>query len=211
MVNWPFSDGSSKDPQSKELLKSWLGEDEDVPANEFVKPWAAAEAAAATNQVNLSDIAHVWNPAESLAGILQSPQPLGEIASLNELDLRTFVDTDSEIAVAASLDYQGETPFGRVERILALDSTSSKWLEEKGYLKMFTSPNCTLDMSFTTDAKVSAVLTSPEGFRRTVVCCPDGKSFQRITAPNGEEMVRFLSSGQVEERRTAYSNLNRSA
>lgn len=94
------------------------------------------------------------------------------------------------------------TPLSRIHDILDVHSPSSRWLEQRGYLEAFKSPNCTLDMTFSSDkggSKVGAVLTAPDGTRRTVVACEGGATFQRLTGSNGQELVKFLSSGQIVE------------
>jgi hypothetical protein len=64
-----------------------------------------------------------------------------------------------------------------------------------GLLQQFASTDCLVDMSMTPDGGMSAVLRSPYGYRRTVVCRPDGSVSQRITGPQGEEIVRFNNDG----------------
>lgn len=94
------------------------------------------------------------------------------------------------------------TPLGRVNQMLDDNSQSTRWLKERGYLEAFKSENCTLELSFGNDrsgGKVGAVLIAPDGTKRTAVACENGTSFQRLTGPNGQELVKFLSSGQIIE------------
>ena len=97
---------------------------------------------------------------------------------------------------------QSLTPLGRVNDMLDDSSPSSRWLKERGYLDSFKSADCTLELSFGNDksgGKVGAVLVAPDGTKRTAVACENGTSFQRLTGPNGQELVKFLSSGQIIE------------
>lgn len=94
------------------------------------------------------------------------------------------------------------TPLGRVNEMLDDNSPSTRWLRERGYLEAFKSENCTLELSFGNDrsgGKVGAVMVAPDGTKRTAVACENGTSFQRLTGPNGQELVKFLSSGQIIE------------
>jgi hypothetical protein len=103
---------------------------------------------------------------------------------------------------SASEGKDSQSPLSRIYDILDVHSNSSRWLEQRGYLEAFKSPDCTLDINFGTDArgsKVGAVMTAPDGTRRTVVACEGGVTFQRLTGANGQELVKFLSSGQIVE------------
>jgi hypothetical protein len=107
---------------------------------------------------------------------------------------------DAKEALSGGKDNQ--TPLSRIYDILDVHSQSSRWLDKRGYLEPFKSPDCTLDLNFGTDArgsKVGAVMTAPDGTRRTVVACEGGITFQRLTGANGQELVKFLSSGQIVE------------
>lgn len=87
------------------------------------------------------------------------------------------------------------SPYQAMSQILDAGSRSSRWLAQYGLFQQFQSTDCSVDMSMTPDGGMSAVLRSPSGFRRTVVCRPDGSVAQRITGPSGEEIVRFNNEG----------------
>jgi hypothetical protein len=87
------------------------------------------------------------------------------------------------------------SPYQAMSTILDANSRSSRWLAQYGLLQQFASTDCLVDMSMTPDGGMSAVLRSPYGYRRTVVCRPDGSVSQRITGPQGEEIVRFNNDG----------------
>lgn len=94
------------------------------------------------------------------------------------------------------------SPLSRIYDILDVHSASSRWLEQRGYLEAFKSPDCTLDLSFGMmgqASKVGAVVTAPDGSKRTVIACEGGSTFQRLTGSDGRELVKFLSSGQIVE------------
>ncbi len=87
------------------------------------------------------------------------------------------------------------SPYQAISTILEPGSRSSRWLSHYGLMDQFASSDCFVDMSMNPDGGMSAVLRSPEGYRRTVVCRPDGSSAQRITGPHGQELVRFNKNG----------------
>jgi hypothetical protein len=87
------------------------------------------------------------------------------------------------------------SPYQSMSNILDPNSRSSRWLASYGMFQQFASTDCFVDMSMTPDGGMSAVLRSPAGFRRTVVCRPDGSVAQRITGPHGEEIIRFNNDG----------------
>lgn len=87
------------------------------------------------------------------------------------------------------------SPYQAMSNILDVNSRSSRWLNQYGLLQQFASTDCFVDMSMTPDGGMSAVLRSPHGYRRTVVCRPDGSVSQRITGPQGEEIIRFNNDG----------------
>jgi hypothetical protein len=94
------------------------------------------------------------------------------------------------------------TPLSRIYDILDAGSQSSRWLLQRGYLEPFKSPDCRLEINFGQGvgaSKVAAVVTAPDGSRRTIVACAGGITFQRLTGAAGQELVKFLSSGQVVE------------
>jgi len=84
------------------------------------------------------------------------------------------------------------TPLSQIYNTLDVHSDSSRWLDARGYLESFKSPDCTLDLNFGLDArgtKVGAVMTAPDGTKRTVVACEGGATFQRLSSASGQEMV----------------------
>jgi hypothetical protein len=119
----------------------------------------------------------------------------------NDRSESSFIRDAREVAVPGK-DSQPVTPLSQIYNILDVHSDSSRWLDARGYLESFKSPDCTLDLNFGLDArgtKVGAVMTAPDGTKRTIVACEGGTTFQRLTAANGQEMVKFLSSGQIVE------------
>ena len=89
------------------------------------------------------------------------------------------------------------TPYQLMSDILGFESRSSQILSQMDLLDKFTASDCTMDMTMSCDGTVNAALRSADGFRRTVVCRPDGTSSQRITDNKGVEIVRFNSQGQI--------------
>lgn len=77
------------------------------------------------------------------------------------------------------------------------DSPSSQWLAQRGLFQKFNSPDCIMDLQMTADGGVSSIVRATDGYRRTVVCRPDGTSSQRITDATGMEIVRFNSLGEI--------------
>lgn len=99
---------------------------------------------------------------------------------------------------AASLISQGPvSPFGMSETLRGADSESSKLLAQHGLYDKFSSIACHEHISWGPDGSVSVALKSSDGYRRTIVCRADGTSAQRIADPNGKEILRFASNGQV--------------
>lgn len=88
------------------------------------------------------------------------------------------------------------SPYQMMSCALHMDSPSSQWLQRNGLLSKFIATDCTVDVTMTPDGTVNAALRSADGYRRTLLCRPDGSCAQRITAPNGAEIVRFDSNGQ---------------
>jgi hypothetical protein len=88
------------------------------------------------------------------------------------------------------------SPYQVMSDVLDGNSRSSRWIAQNGLWQQFSSTDCFVDMSMMADGGMSAVLRSPAGFRRTVVCRPDGTIAQRITGPRGEEIVRFNNDGE---------------
>ena len=87
------------------------------------------------------------------------------------------------------------SPYQVMSCILQIDSLSSQWLQRNGLLSKFIATDCTVDVTMTPDGTVNASLRSSDGYRRTLLCRPDGSSAQRISGPNGSEIVRFDSNG----------------
>lgn len=88
------------------------------------------------------------------------------------------------------------SPYQQLNQILEPDSQSSRWLAHHGLLDKFTAHDCYVDISMAADGGFNAALRSTDGYRRTVVCRADGTSSQRITGPQGEEVLRFNSQGE---------------
>jgi hypothetical protein len=98
--------------------------------------------------------------------------------------------------IPASIELKPASPYQAMDSILQMDSPSSQWLHNNGLLNKFISTDCTVDVTMTPDGTVNAALRSADGYRRTLLCRPDGSSAQRITGPNGAEIIRFDSHGQ---------------
>jgi hypothetical protein len=89
------------------------------------------------------------------------------------------------------------SPYQAMSDVLDASSRSSRWIAQNGLAQQFSSTDCFVDMSMMADGGMSAVLRSPSGYRRTVVCRPDGTIAQRITGPRGEEIARFNNEGDA--------------
>jgi hypothetical protein len=110
----------------------------------------------------------------------------------------------AEVPAAAAVEAApAKSPYQALSDILDADSRSSQWLQAAGLLRKFTTTECFVDMTMTSEGGVNSVLRSPDGFRRTVVCRADGTISQRITGPNGEEVVRFNNSGEAVVRKAS--------
>jgi len=119
----------------------------------------------------------------------------------NDRSESAFIRDAREMALPGK-DSPPATPLSQIYNTLDVHSDSSRWLDARGYLESFKSPDCTLDLNFGLDArgtKVGAVMTAPDGTKRTVVACEGGATFQRLSSASGQEMVKFLSSGQIVE------------
>lgn len=176
MAEWRLDNVSSARSNS-EILQSWNNLDS--------SPAAAAHTANAKPEV--------WH-GRQIPGLSRD-----DLSSLQKLEIsgveRHRYDPNEQKSTSI-------TPLGRVNSMLDDHSPSSQWLKDRGYLESFKSDKCTLELSFGADkggGKVGAVLLAPDGTKRTVVACENGTSFQRLTGPNGQELVKFTSSGQVIE------------
>lgn len=168
----------------------------------------------ASGRSNNSEILQSWGNfdpaasqprAEFWQGNKAIPAGLGrnEVPQLQKLEI---ADNGLSDRVAPRFDInQGKaslSPLGRVNEMLDDNSPSSRWLKERGYLEAFKPENCTLELSFGSDRRgnrVGAVLVAPDGTKRTAVAFENGSTCQRVTGPNGEELVTFLSNGNVIE------------
>lgn len=170
MTEWRFDGASAAPRNSQDILQSWNNID--------VSPQSQAE---------------VWH-GRAIPGLSKA-----DAATLQKFEIagveRSNFSEHAERKTSLS-------PLGTVNAMLEDHSPSSQWLKERGYLDAFKSANCTLELSFGADkggGKVGAVLVAPDGTKRTAVACENGTSFQRLTGPNGQELVKFLSSGQIIE------------
>ncbi len=208
MSQWHIGDGfGSASPQSREILQSWSNQEQEQSrasaeawGPQQAQPRASSFHYVPDNSLLYSRVAHGLNEAP-LAARFEPNQ--------HEAPLSTRIDMHGDqqaehryMRPDGAQEVKESTPLSRIYDILDVHSQSSKWLEQRGYLEAFKSPNCTLDLTFGTDergSKIGAVVTAPDGTKRTVVSCEGGTSFQRLTAANGQELVKFLSSGQIVE------------
>lgn len=213
MSNWQLGDGfSAASPQSRDLAQSWSNQEEEsrTSQNECWGP----QAKASSFHCDASQLGFLWRT-QNQGSANEAPLSLRFEPNREEAHLATRVEFSAEGAESHYLrnDVKEQahavkdsnisgSPLSRIYDILDVHSASSRWLEQRGYLEAFKSPNCTLDLSFGTDSagsKVGAIVTAPDGTKRTVIACEGGASFQRLTAANGQELVKFLSSGQIVE------------
>lgn len=209
MSQWQIGDSfGAATPQSHgELMQSCLNQ-ENTRAQAEV--WDSSPKASSFHY-DASQVAQYWKQGAVNEAPQQAPLSLRfEPNKEEEAPLATRVEFNAERAENmfmrgdATRDTAAKdtpaTPLSQIYDILDVHSASSRWLEQRGYLEAFKSPDCTLDLTFGTDGnKVGAVVTAPDGSKRTVVACEGGVSFQRLTAANGQELVKFLSSGQIVE------------
>ncbi len=206
MSQWQIGDGfGSVSPQSREIHQSWSNQEEEQ-SRASAEAWGPQQGKASSfhyvpdNHLQYARIAPSFHEAPLAARFEpnQYEAPLSTRIDMHGDERAEHRYTRNESAHEAT----ESTPLSRIYDILDVHSQSSKWLEARGYLDSFKSPNCTLDLNFGTDArgsKIGAVVTAPDGTKRTVVSCEGGLSFQRLTAANGQELVKFLSSGQIVE------------
>ncbi len=208
MSQWQSGDGfGSVSPQSRELHQSWTNQEENQ-SRASAEAWGPQQSKASSfhyvpdHQLLYARAAQAVNEAPLSARYDAKPveAPLATRIEMNNGNER--VENHYTRHEAVHQESKESTPLSCIYDILDVHSQSSRWLEQRGYLESFKSPNCTLDLTFGTDArgsKIGAVVTAPDGTKRTVVSCEGGLSFQRLTAANGQELVKFLSSGQIVE------------
>lgn len=95
-----------------------------------------------------------------------------------------------------------ETPhamsaYDRMDNTLSRESYSSHVLAKHGILEKFLSDSAVLDIAMAPDGSLTASVRSEDGYRRTVICRPNGSVSQRVTSNDGRELVRFASDGKV--------------
>lgn len=159
------------------VLDAWFDGDEQAPAASTASVVAVATVSAA--KAMLASVQFHG----SLKGMKRSQT---EVPSLPR-----HAETAPAKAVAPVV-----SPYHSLSTILEPNSRSSSWLNHFGLMQEFASNECFVDMTMTPDGGMSAVLRSPSGYRRTVVCRPDGTSAQRVTGPRGEEILRFNNDGE---------------
>lgn len=207
MSIWPLGDSSrAVSAQSRELLKSWDDEESVVeePGKTAAGNWAVRNGILADLQRG-NVVATTELPCIDLQVTTIVPEmtrPVDATLMQQRIELPSE-RTESAFNKYAPVKDTSVSPLTRVNQILEENSDSSRWLNQRGYLEAFKSPNCMLDISFSTAdknvLKVGAVMSAPDGSKRTVVACDDGTTFQRITGPGGQEIVKFLSNGQIVE------------
>ncbi len=214
MSQWQYGDGfgAVSHQSNGEMMQSWNQEKNNLRAQ--AEAWGATPQASSFHYDAMSQYwRHATTPANA-AAVVEAPPlalrfepnkeeeaPLATRVELGHHDrAESLLRNDAKENLFAAAKDQPSTPLSRIYDILDVHSASSRWLEQRGYLEAFKSPNCTLDLTFGTDgSKVGAVVTAPDGSKRTVVAADGGVSFQRLTAANGQELVKFLSSGQIVE------------
>lgn len=188
------------------MLQSWSNQDEvNHPSVASAEAWAP-QAKASSFQLDPTLLAQFGRFHQPAAEAAPAPLATRFETAREESHLATRLEiphmNDVKELSTAAKDQREATPLSRIYDILDVHSDSSRWLEKNGYLESFKSPDCTLDLTFGTDpkgSKIGAVMTAPDGTKRTVVSCEGGVTFQRLTAADGRELVKFLSSGQIVE------------
>ena len=192
-----------------DFLQSWPNTEENNNSNASAECWGR-QVKASSFHFDASQFGHFARTPESTEMPLSTrmePQhreesPLATRLEITNNDRPEIALRTVETREASQAGKDNQTPLSRIYDILDVHSNSSRWLDTRGYLEPFKSPDCTLDLTFGTDArgsKIGAVMTAPDGSRRTVVACEGGVTFQRLTGANGQELVKFLSSGQIVE------------
>jgi hypothetical protein len=207
MSQWQIGDGFRASSQSNDVLQSWSNKEEEI-SRASAECWGPDVKASSFH----FDPTQFGQFGKNLAG--ETPLALRFDTQKDEAPLAARLELNHNERVEGSLlrndspvqqagkDSQAGTPLSQIYDILDVQSSSSRWLDQRGYLESFKSPDCVLDLNFSTDArgsKVGAVMTAPDGTKRTVVACEGGTTFQRLTSANGQELVKFLSSGQIVE------------
>lgn len=209
MSQWQQGDGfrAASSPQTQELLQGWTNKEEEN-SRTSQELWAAPHASSFHYDANQYAYLGRQNSAGEAPLHARFESRKDELPLAARLEISNdraenhILRNEGKDAAQAGKDNQNVTPLSRIYDILDVQSASSRWLEQRGYLDSFKSPNCTLDLTFGTDArgsKVGAVMTAPDGTKRTMVACEGGATFQRLTASDGRELVKFLSSGQIVE------------
>lgn len=181
--------GSDKGTRlNTEVLDSWFQQGQSRPEEAKApagKPEIEGRLPRQTGNsaVEKFDKFQIWNSLRSLTGTNSDVPALPSMLGGKEIQ--------KPAAPAA------RSPFQMVSEILAPESPSSRFLAQHQLLNKFISSDCIQDVSMAPDGSVRGVLKSADGYRRTLVCRADGTSSQRISGPNGEEIVRFSQSGQI--------------
>ena len=212
MSQWQIGDSfGAASPQSHgELMQSVLNQ-ENTRAQ--AEAWQTSHVQASSFHYDAGQLAQYWRQGTAV----NEAAPLSlrfEPNKEEEAPLATRIELGNERAESNYLRSEAKeqaqpakdvTPLSSIYDILDVHSPSSRWLDQRGYLDAFKSPECTLDLNFGSDGnRVGAVVTAPDGSKRTVVAYEGGVSIQRLTAGNGQEMVKFLSSGQIVELNPRY-------
>lgn len=204
MSQWQTGDGFGASSLSRELLQSWTNQDEQSNTTTASSECWAPQVKPSSFHFDPSLLGH-FQVAEQPLATRFDPQPLREESPLAaRLELTNADRLENSFTQPREATQAGKdtSPLSQIYNILDVHSDSSRWLDQRGYLEAFKSPDCTLDLNFGTDArgsKIGAVMTAPCGSRRTVVACEGGTTFQRLTGANGQELVKFLSNGQIVE------------
>lgn len=203
MSQWQTGDSFRTPSSSNDFLQSWSNQEENSKASfECWGPQVKASSSFHFEPTQFGEYAHPVSE-KPLSARYEPQKEESRLAARLEITHNERLEARrDEVRETARAGKDSLTPLSRIYDILDVHSTSSRWLDQRGYLEPFKSPECTLDLNFGTDArgsKVGAVMTAPDGTRRTVVACEGGVTFQRLTAANGQELVKFLSSGQIVE------------
>lgn len=189
MSDTPFAGNNARFQETSDpVLSSWFdgGKNETAESKSLTGAFSGREQPASLrNQISNQEMFSAFKEANSRAIDAPGLPKLSFNCDLGQAESMTAARPESR-----------PTPFQQVSDILGSDSQSSRLLGER-LLSKFTAADCIMDMSLSPDGTVSAALKASDGYRRTVVCRPDGKTSQRITGPRGEEIVQFTSSGQV--------------
>jgi hypothetical protein len=166
-----------KTVQKAPVLDAWFQSEENVPDGD----------AAVQSVKSLIAGVQIKNSLRNIGTVTTSTTVASSVPSLPR-----FAETPP-----APVSQPAKSPYQSLSDVLDSDSRSSQWLQAAGLLQKFMTIDCFVDMTMTSEGGVSSVLRSPDGFRRTVMCRPDGSISQRITGPNGDEVVRFTANGDA--------------